>query len=78
MSYATGITGGSATPGDDYQAVSGTVTFAAGQTTATISVMVNGDRKRESDESFFVTLTGANGAVIVDNRGVGMIRNDDR
>jgi probable HAF family extracellular repeat protein len=78
VSYATGITGGSATPGSDYQAVSGTLTFAAGQTTAMISVLVNGDRKRESDESFFVTLTSAQGAVIVDNRGVGLIRNDDR
>jgi serralysin len=57
---------------------SGTVTFATGQTTPSISVVVNGDRKRESDESFLVTLTGAQGAVIVDNRGVGMIRNDDR
>ena len=46
--------------------------------TGTISVVVIGDRKRESDESFFVTLTGAQGAVIVDNRGVDMIRNDDR
>lgn len=78
VSYATGVTAGSATPGADYHAASGTVTFAAGQTTATISVMVIGDRKRESDESFFVTLTGAQGAEIVDNRGVGMIRNDDR
>jgi probable HAF family extracellular repeat protein len=78
VSFATGVTGGSATPGTDYQATSGTVTFAAGQTSATISVMVNGDRKRESDESFFLTLTGAQGAVIADNRGVGMIRNDDR
>jgi probable HAF family extracellular repeat protein len=78
VSFATGLTGGSATAGSDYQAASGTVTFAAGQTTALISVLVNGDRKRESDESFFVTLTSAQGAVIVDNRGVGMIRNDDR
>ena len=78
VSYATGVTAGSATAGNDYEPASGTVTFAAGQTTATISVMVKGDRKRESDESFFVTLTGAQGAVIVDNRGVGMIRNDDR
>jgi probable HAF family extracellular repeat protein len=78
VSYATGVTGGSATPGNDYEPVSGTLTFAAGQTTATISVMVKGDRKREYDESFFLTLTGANGAVIVDNRGVCMIRNDDR
>jgi probable HAF family extracellular repeat protein len=78
LSYATGVTAGSATVGVDYQAASGTITFAAGQTTGTISVVVVGDRKRESDESFFVTLTDAKGAVIVDNRGVGMIRNDDR
>ena len=78
VSYATGITAGSATPGHDYQATSGTLTFAAGQTSAAITVFVNGDRKRESDESFFVTLTGAQGAVVVDSRGVGLIRNDDR
>jgi len=78
VSFATGVTGGSATAGNDYQATAGTITFAAGQTTATISVMVNGDRKRESDESFFVTLSAAQGAVIADNRGVGIIRNDDR
>jgi probable HAF family extracellular repeat protein len=78
LTYATGVTGGSATPKTDYQAASGTLTMAAGQTRATISVMVNGDRKRESDESFFVTLTGAQGAVLVDNRGVGIIRDDDR
>jgi probable HAF family extracellular repeat protein len=78
VSFATGVTGGSATAGVDYQATSGTLRFAAGQTAAVISVPVIGDRKRESDESFFVTLTGAQGAVTVDNRGVGMIRNDDR
>jgi probable HAF family extracellular repeat protein len=78
IAYATGITAGSATAGVDYQSKSGTLTFAAGQTTAIISVLVNGDRKRESDEGFFVTLTGAQGAVIVKSRGVVMIRNDDR
>jgi hypothetical protein len=31
VSYATGITGGSATPGGDYQAVSGTISRRSGK-----------------------------------------------
>src|SRR5207237_3229251 len=42
---------GTATTADhDYQAQSGTLTFAPGQTTLTISVVVNGDNKKEANE----------------------------
>ena len=69
---------GSATAGEDYGAVSGTLVFDAGQTTRTIVVGVTGDRKREPDESFSVNLSGASGATIVDASGTGLIVNDDR
>ena len=56
----------------------GTLNFAAGVNTQTISVTINGDTKVESDETFFVNLSGAtNGATISDNLGIGTILNDD-
>jgi Calx-beta domain-containing protein len=45
VNYATAD--GSATAGSDYQAASGTLTIPAGQTTGTITVLVNGDRLGE-------------------------------
>jgi hypothetical protein len=69
--------GGSATSGSDYQAVSGTLTIPAGQTMGAITVLVNGDTTPEPDETFFVNLSGANGAFIADGKGVGTIVNDD-
>jgi probable HAF family extracellular repeat protein len=69
---------GSATAGDDYNFVSGTLTFNPGETTKTITVAVKGDKKRESDETFKVNLSGADGATLFDSQGAGVIRNDDR
>jgi hypothetical protein len=57
MSYQT--VNGTATTGDnDYGARTGTLTFAPGETTKTITVQVNGDSKREADESFYLDLFG--------------------
>src|SRR5205823_874842 len=61
----------------DYQNASGTVTFAPGQTTQTITVLVNGDTKLETNETFQVNLSGASDASIADNQGIGTIVNDD-
>ena len=69
---------GSATAPADYAAASGTVTFAPGQTDATVTVDVNGDTVDELDEQFAVDLTGAVGAAITDGHGVGTILDDDR
>ncbi|MBF2094388.1 MAG: DUF4347 domain-containing protein, partial [Synechococcales cyanobacterium K44_A2020_017] len=41
---------------DDYQPLTGTLTFAPGETTALITVTVNGDDVDEIDETFTVTL----------------------
>ncbi|MBD2040242.1 FG-GAP-like repeat-containing protein, partial [Microcoleus sp. FACHB-672] len=49
--------GGTATNGTDYTALPGTVTFAAGETTATINVVVTDDGIIDPDETVTVTLT---------------------
>jgi len=69
---------GSATAGSDYQAKTGSVTFAPGETIKTITIVVNGDKTRESNETFFVDLFGpSSNALISTARGVGTILNDD-
>src|SRR5262249_24080388 len=68
---------GSATAGSDYQAASGTLTFAPGETTATITVLVNGDRLGEGTEIFFVNLSGATNAIIANGQGRGLILDDE-
>ena len=47
---------GSATEGVDYQAASGTLTFAAGSTEAVLGVSIVGDLEEEPDEDFYVVL----------------------
>jgi probable HAF family extracellular repeat protein len=69
---------GTALAGDDFNFVSGTLAFDAGETTKTITVAVKGDRTRESDETFKINLSAADGATLLDAQGSGIIRNDDR
>src|SRR5207249_4854876 len=68
---------GSATAGSDYAATNGLLTFAAGVTNQTITVRVNGDVLSESNETFFVNLSGSTNATIADGQGVGTITNDE-
>lgn len=77
--YATGAspTGEQATAGVDYQAVSGTLTFNPGETSKTVTVLINGDRIPEGTESFKVELSVASGALIADGRAhVGIVDNE--
>ncbi len=69
----------SATAGEDYTAVNGTLTFSPGDPlTQTISITVQGDQDTEPDEQFFLNLTGTNGNVTLgNNQGIGTISNDD-
>ncbi|HEX8738222.1 MAG TPA: Calx-beta domain-containing protein, partial [Pyrinomonadaceae bacterium] len=77
VNYATA--NGTATAGSDYVATSGTLTFAPGETTKTITVTINGDTLKEANEFFFVNLsTPSSNAVIADGQGVGIIIDDDR
>jgi len=72
-----------ATEGVDYVAKSGTLTFAAGETSKTITVEVKGDTAFEGYENFSVVLSNATaGAAIVSlfggpGRGLGTILDDD-
>jgi hypothetical protein len=68
---------GTATAKLDFGAASGTVSFAPGETSKTVTVSVKSDRTSEPDETLSVELYNAAGAPIVDGVGVGTIRNDD-
>ena len=61
-----------------YIAKAGTLTFAPGETTKTITIEVKGDSKREADETFYLDLFGlSSNALFIKNRGIGTILNDD-
>ncbi|WP_390847153.1 beta strand repeat-containing protein [Anabaena cylindrica] len=68
---------GTATAGSDYTATNGTLTFAPGETTKTVSVQIIGDALIESDETFNINLSNATNATIADAIGVGTILNND-
>ena len=62
----------------DFTAVTRTLTFAPGATTATFGVVVRGDRRVEPDETFTVRVNSATGGLGgVGASGTGTIRNDD-
>ena len=70
---------GTATTGDnDYVAKTGTLTFAPGETTKTITIDVKGDSKKEADETFYLDLFGnSSNSLFTKKRGIGTILNDD-
>jgi len=76
VDYAT-ATGGSATTGADYTAVSGTLTFNVGQISKIIIVPVLPDTLDEANEIVRVNLRDAVSAVIADNQGQGTITDND-
>ncbi len=76
VNYATG--GGSATAGNDYDAVTSTqIAFTTGNLYAYARVLINGDVLNEPDETFNVNLTAPINATIADNQALGTILNDD-
>jgi hypothetical protein len=75
VNYATAD--GTAAAGTDYAAATGTLTFTPGQTTQTVTVLVNGDTDFEQSETFSVNLTTPANATISDGVGQGTITNDD-
>lgn len=68
--------GNTATAGNDFVSTSGSLTFSPGQTTKTITVVINGDTQVEPDETFSVVLSNASNASIA-NQATGTIKNDD-
>jgi len=61
----------------DYTSKIGTVSFAAGETTKSLSISVIGDTVREKNETFNVNLSNPIGCTISDSLGIGTILNDD-
>ena len=74
--YAT-ADGTATVAGNDYVPIAGTLTFAPGETTMTITVVVNPDRMKDADETFFVDLSGAVNALLLDDQGLRLILSDD-
>ena len=66
-----------ATPGQDYTAVSGTVTFAARATEATVTVPLLDDSLDENTETFWLRLASPVGATIAGGTATGTIADDD-
>ena len=75
VAYAT--SDGTATAGADYTETSGTITFAALETTQTVSVAVLDDSHDEGSETMTLTLSNPSGAVIDDGEATGTINNTD-
>jgi hypothetical protein len=75
VAYATA--NGTAIAGSDFQAASDTLTFAPGETSKTVSVLVNGDRLGEPNETFSVNLSAAANAIITVGHGIGTIVDDE-
>jgi hypothetical protein len=76
VDWATG--GGTASPVTDYVPANGTVSFAPGVTTKTVTILVVGDTNHESNETLFVNLTNPSpNAYVLDPQGAGTIANDD-
>jgi hypothetical protein len=75
----TAVPGPGVAPQNDYQHAAGLLTFDPGQTSKTIAVLVNGDTFNETNETFFVNLSGPVNASIPPGQGAGTgtITNDD-
>jgi len=76
VNYAT-MVGGTATQGNDYQPANGQLTFAPGETTKPVTVLVSGDTDEEPDETFFLQLSNPANATLGKTQGTGAIVNDD-
>ena len=68
---------GLAIEGADYDAASGTLTFAPGDMTDSVDIDVVGDLLAEDEETFDVSLSNASGATIADAVGTATIQDDD-
>ncbi len=66
-----------ATPGQDFNQVSGILTFNPGETSKTVTILVNADVYTEKLEVFNVQLLAANNATIGKSTGYGWIEDVD-
>ena len=66
-----------ATPAQDYDPVSGTLTIAARSTSAAVTVDLPDDSLDEHDETFWLRLSNPAGATILDGTAIGAIDDND-
>ena len=64
------MNGGSATEGSDFTAASGTLTFAPGDTTQAIRVVIADDNRIELNETYSVVLSAPTNAALATNASV--------
>ncbi len=76
-STADGTTNPATAPSDYTALVNQPGSITAGNTSATVTVQVNGDTTPELNETFFVNITNVVGATAGDVQGLGTISNDD-
>ncbi|OYY49059.1 MAG: hypothetical protein B7Y48_07685 [Methylophilales bacterium 28-44-11] len=76
VNYAT--SNGTATVGSDYTSTTGSLTFAPGVITQTITVPIINDTTAESSETFNVVLSAPSNATIATGTGVGTIIDNDQ
>ena len=73
VSVAFATANGTATAGSDYTANSGILSFADGQTSSTISVLITDDTLVEFDETFTVTLSNPTGGAALGTTTVSTV-----
>jgi uncharacterized repeat protein (TIGR01451 family) len=71
------LAGGTATADVDFVGGTGTATIAAGTTSTSVHVAINGDTTLEPDETFTLTITDVEGAEVGVGVATGTILNDD-
>ena len=76
VSYAT--TDGTAVAGEDYEGASGTLTFAPGESSRTVSVSLLDDAVYEREENFRLELSSPANATLGTSTATGTIVDDDR
>jgi hypothetical protein len=74
---AYGANSASANDFEDAEFNNGTVDFLSGETSKSITVQVNGDKEKESNETFKVTINNPSGGNIQTDSTIGTIINDD-
>ncbi|MGK7878704.1 MAG: Calx-beta domain-containing protein [Crocosphaera sp.] len=74
VNYAT--EDGTATAGNDYTAINGTLTFAAGETNKSIIIPILDDNLLEEDETVYLNLAQSTNAHLTDNQAIATIINN--
>jgi len=77
VTFDVGSAPGTASWQVDYDGPSGSFSIQPGETTKILVFTVVRDSTPEEDETFYVNVTNAFGALVVDGQGVGLIINDD-